>query len=205
MSPIRTAGRIECALFAVLMSGYDVERATPISCNRCGVRKLIPGLSPQMAVCKNRGLRPTTRRRTETGPGHRPRRGRTALRNRLTVALAEVRDRLEVWHQASRHPHQLDVALRLALETATRLDSVEVAVDVNLEERGRVIGARPVLAGIAPSKPRPSRSSSSAKTSSHVGLAHNMRRPAVHACAYSPVTSKEISRTFPVQRKKAYN
>ena len=41
--------------------------------------------------------------------------------------------------QAPSQPHELDVALRFALQPSARLDSVQVAVDVDLEQDRRVI------------------------------------------------------------------
>ena len=50
--------------------------------------------------------------------------------------------------------HQRQVALRLALQAPTRLDPIQVAVDVELEQRRRVIGrsssGRGIDAGEAP-------------------------------------------------------
>ena len=43
------------------------------------------------------------------------------------LGLAEVGDSLEVRHQASGQPHQLNVALCLAFEAATGLDAIKVA------------------------------------------------------------------------------
>src|SRR5207247_8788006 len=40
-------------------------------------------------------------------------------------------------------PHQLDIALRFALQAAAGLDTVEVAVDVDLEQNRRVVGRPP--------------------------------------------------------------
>ena len=50
------------------------------------------------------------------------------------VVVPEVGDGLEVRCQATGQPHQLDVALRFALKPAARLDAVEVAVHVELEQ-----------------------------------------------------------------------
>ena len=58
----------------------------------------------------------------------------------LAVILAEVGDGLEVRHQTPGQPHQLNVALRLAFKTATGLDAIEVTVDVDLQEVGRMVG-----------------------------------------------------------------
>jgi hypothetical protein len=47
---------------------------------------------------------------------------------------------LEVRHQAASQPDQLDVALALPLQTPARLHPIEVTVDVNLQQRRRMIG-----------------------------------------------------------------
>ena len=59
--------------------------------------------------------------------------------DRRPVVLAKVGDGLEVRRQALGQPHQLDVALRLALQPAARRDLVDVAVDVDLQQQTRVI------------------------------------------------------------------
>src|SRR6266542_1536583 len=43
----------------------------------------------------------------------------------------------------SRHPHELDVALCLALQPAAGLDAIQVAVDVELQQHRRVIRRPP--------------------------------------------------------------
>jgi hypothetical protein len=53
--------------------------------------------------------------------------------------MAEIGDGLEVRRQPAGEPHQLDVALSLALQAAAGLDAVEVAVDVELEKHRGVI------------------------------------------------------------------
>src|ERR1700731_229860 len=62
------------------------------------------------------------------------------LTDGLAVVLAEIGYRLEVRHQAAGQPHQLDVALALPLQASARLHPVEVSVDVNLQQRGRMVG-----------------------------------------------------------------
>ena len=59
--------------------------------------------------------------------------------NRGAVVLAEVGNRLKVGRQSSGQPDQFQVALRLALQPAAGLHAIEVAIDVDLEQRGRVI------------------------------------------------------------------
>jgi hypothetical protein len=80
------------------------------------------------------------------------------------VILAEVGNGLEVGGEPPGQPHQLDIALRFAFQPPARLKAVEVAVEVNLQQRRGMIG-RPVAAGAIPEKPKLARSSSSMKTS----------------------------------------
>jgi hypothetical protein len=60
--------------------------------------------------------------------------------DRCTVILAEVGDRLEVRHQPPGQPHQLDIALRFAFQSPARLKAVEVAVEVDLQQRRGMVG-----------------------------------------------------------------
>lgn len=57
----------------------------------------------------------------------------------FAAAAPEVCDRLEVRGQPACQPHQLDVALALPLHASTGLDTVEVAVDIDLQQHSRVI------------------------------------------------------------------
>lgn len=50
------------------------------------------------------------------------------------VAPAEVRNGLEVQRKAPGQPHELDIALCFALQAAARLDTAELAVNVELEQ-----------------------------------------------------------------------
>ena len=61
------------------------------------------------------------------------------LADRGPIVLAEVGNGLEVWHQPSGQPHELDIALRLALQPAAGLDAIQVAVDVELQQHRRVV------------------------------------------------------------------
>ena len=45
--------------------------------------------------------------------------------------------------QPSGQPHQLDIALRLPLQAAAGLDAVEIAVEVDLRQRRRMVGRPP--------------------------------------------------------------
>ena len=64
----------------------------------------------------------------------------TDVVDRLAIVLAEVGNRLEVRHQPTGQPDQLDVALCFALQATAGLDPVEVAVDVDLQQRRRMVG-----------------------------------------------------------------
>jgi hypothetical protein len=66
---------------------------------------------------------------------------RADLADGATIALAEVGNRLVIRSKAARQPHHLDVAQSLTgfsgvepLKTAARLNPVEIAVDVELEQ-----------------------------------------------------------------------
>ncbi len=56
-----------------------------------------------------------------------------------TIILAEVGNRFEVRHQSTGQPHQFDVASRLTLKAAARLDAVEVAAQIDLQKGRWVI------------------------------------------------------------------
>ena len=66
----------------------------------------------------------------------------------LTVVLAEVGDGLEVGHQPASQPDQLDVALCFPLQPPARLHPVQIPVDVDLQQRGRVIPRTSRLRGL---------------------------------------------------------
>jgi hypothetical protein len=52
----------------------------------------------------------------------------------FAVVPTEVCDGLEVWSQTTCQPHKLHIALALALQAATGLDAVEVAVEIHLQK-----------------------------------------------------------------------
>jgi hypothetical protein len=62
------------------------------------------------------------------------------LADGLAVVTAEVGNGLEVRGQAPGQPDQFEVALRLGLQASARLHPVEVAVDIDLEQRRRAVG-----------------------------------------------------------------
>src|SRR5882757_4283832 len=61
------------------------------------------------------------------------------LADGLAIVLAEVGYCLEVRHQAAGQPNQLDVTLALPLQAPARLHPIEVSVDVNLQQRRRMV------------------------------------------------------------------
>lgn len=61
------------------------------------------------------------------------------LADRRPVVSSEIRNGLEVRGKAASQPDQLQIALSLSLKPAAGLHAVEVAVDVDLQQRRRVI------------------------------------------------------------------
>jgi hypothetical protein len=57
-------------------------------------------------------------------------------------------------NQAAREPHHLDITARLTLEPAARLDPIEIAVDVKLQQHRRMIGRTAGRLGIDPIEPK---------------------------------------------------
>src|SRR6266851_3837170 len=88
------------------------------------------------AVDRNNGtseeLEPTAK--LDELSAHRP--------DRRAIVLAEVGNRLEVRRQPPDQPHQFDIALRFSFQPPARLKAVEVAVEVDLQQRRGMI-ARP--------------------------------------------------------------
>jgi hypothetical protein len=60
--------------------------------------------------------------------------------DRLAIVLAKVGDRFEVGRQAASQPDQLDVALAFPFKAAARLNPIEVAVDIELQQCRGMIG-----------------------------------------------------------------
>jgi len=59
-----------------------------------------------------------------------------------------------VWGQTPRQPHHLDIAPGLALEPTARLNPIEIAVDVELQQYRRMIRRPPGCLGIDPAEPK---------------------------------------------------
>ncbi|MNR01990.1 hypothetical protein D3C85_1178260 [compost metagenome] len=64
----------------------------------------------------------------------------------LAVVFSEVGDGLEIRHQTPGQPHQFDVALSFSLQPSARLNAVEIAVDVDLQQDRGVV-SRPASIG----------------------------------------------------------
>ncbi len=58
----------------------------------------------------------------------------------ILQTLAEIGDRLVIGDQPAAQPHDLQVTAGFALEPPARLHPVEIAVDVKLQQKRRVIG-----------------------------------------------------------------
>lgn len=63
----------------------------------------------------------------------------------FAVVPAKVGYRFEVRTQAAGQPHQFDIAPRFSLQSSTRLDTVQITVDVELEKNS--IGDKPRFPG----------------------------------------------------------
>ena len=62
--------------------------------------------------------------------------------DRLAVIFAKIGNRLEVRHQPPGQPDQLHVAMAFSLQPPARLDTVQITVHIDLQQRRRLI-ARP--------------------------------------------------------------
>lgn len=63
--------------------------------------------------------------------------------DRWSVVLAEIGDGLEIWHEAPGQPHQFDVTLGLSLQASARRNAVEIAVEIDLQQRRRMVSRPP--------------------------------------------------------------
>jgi len=74
------------------------------------------------------------------------------LADGTAVVLAEIGDRLVIRNPTSRQPHHLHIASGLALEPSARLDPVQIAVNIELQEDRRMIGGSPCRFRIDPAE-----------------------------------------------------
>ena len=72
------------------------------------------------------------------------------LPDRAAAILAEVGNCLMIRSKAPGEPHHLDVPPSLMLEPAARLNPVEVAIDIKLQQHGRMVGRPTGRLGIDP-------------------------------------------------------
>src|SRR6188472_4613500 len=76
------------------------------------------------------------------------------LADGATIILAEVGNRLVIGSKPAREPHHLNVAPGLTLKPAARLNSVEIAVNVELQEQRWMIRRSAGCLGIDPAEPK---------------------------------------------------
>ncbi|OTP74317.1 hypothetical protein PAMC26577_15960 [Caballeronia sordidicola] len=60
--------------------------------------------------------------------------------NADAVVTTKVSYGFEVRSQSAREPHQLNIALAFALKTPARLNPVQIAIDIDLQQLARMIG-----------------------------------------------------------------
>ena len=97
------------------------------------------------AVDRHAGLRQQAHRAAQRN------KARAHLADGTAIVLAEVGNRLVIGHQPARKPHHLDVVPSLTLKPPARLNPVEIAVNIELQQHRRMI-RRP--AGCLGSRPR---------------------------------------------------
>jgi len=68
---------------------------------------------------------------------------RTHLANGTAIVLAEVGNRLVIGHEPARKPHHLDVVPSLTLQPPARLNPVEIAINIELQQHRRMIRRPP--------------------------------------------------------------
>jgi len=80
-----------------------------------------------------------TRRRQEAHLAAEFDEARTYLAKRQAIVFAEVRDCLVIRCEPTQQPHDLDIASGFSFEPPARLNPVQIAVNVKLEENRRVV------------------------------------------------------------------
>jgi hypothetical protein len=80
-----------------------------------------------------------TRRREEAHLTTEFDEARTYPAQRKAIVFAEVRDRLVIRCEPTQQPHDLDIASGLSFEPPARLNPVQIAVNVKLEENRGVV------------------------------------------------------------------
>ena len=85
------------------------------------------------AVDRDAGLRQQPHRAAQRN------KARAHLADGTAIVLAEVGNRLVIGHQPARKPHHLNIVPSLTLKPSARLNPVEIAVDIELQQRRRMI------------------------------------------------------------------
>jgi hypothetical protein len=75
------------------------------------------------------------------------------LLDRWTVVLTEIGNRLVIRNQPTRQPHHFNVASGLTLQPPARLNTIEIAVNVKLQQPGRMIRRPASCLGSNPIEP----------------------------------------------------
>ena len=70
------------------------------------------------------------------------------------IVLAKVGNRLVIGNKPASEPHHFDVAYGLSLEPPARLDPIEVAVNVELQQHRRMIRRPTGRLGVDPAEPK---------------------------------------------------
>ena len=102
------------------------------------------------AVDRDAGLRQQAHRAAQRNKAH------AHLADGTPIVLAEVGNRLVIGHKSARKPHHLDVVPSLTLQPPARLNPVEIAVNIELQQHRRMIrrpasrlGSNPVKSQLA--------------------------------------------------------
>ncbi len=89
----------------------------------------------------------------------RARAGPISVAYRRPVILAEIGNRLVIRNQPTGKPHHLNVAARLTLKPAARLNPIEITVNGELQQHRRMVRRPAGGLGINPQNRSPARSS----------------------------------------------
>ncbi len=100
------------------------------------------------AVDRHAGLRQQPHRAAQRN------KARAHLADGSAIILAEVGNRLVIGHQPTHKPHHLDVVPSLTLKPPARLNPVEIAVDIELQQHRRMIRRPAGCLGSDPAKPK---------------------------------------------------
>src|SRR5450756_1506155 len=141
--PVSTVKLLQVARDALL----DL-RHTPLHLGACEVPVTVVYRLELAAVDRHAGLREKAHRAAKRNkPG-------ADLADGAAVVLAEVGDRLVIGSKPARQPHHLNVAPSFTLQSPARLDPVEIAVDVELQQHRWMIRGPAGYLGFDPVEPK---------------------------------------------------